>query len=222
MTSNAPFKICIIASICAHLALFCSWPLFRSISRPEIRFQKIELTYFRDGPVEDVVIKDIKPITSVRRDNRLIEAAKKEAVKSSEDKTPEASTPLEAEAYREVKVDLKDELHSEEGYPKEVEAQSRLLREAYYMKVREKIKSTLEKNCKGRLKEGEVYVKFTIKKDGALKDLVLYKSSGRNPRLLEAMAIQSIKEASPFPPFDEEMAEIELLFRQPIQITYHR
>lgn len=215
------FKICIILSTCVHLAVLCPRSFLRLIPKQERPSQRIELTYFRSGPIKDVVVKDIKPITAQKEVKSVRNVAK-----LAEIKTPEVPEPLIVETYTEPKIDLKAEMpegfREEKGNTADASSEdAAILLEGYHLKVREKIKAMLEKNGKRFTREGEVYVKFVISKVGTLKDLVLYKDSGKEMRSLEAIAIKSVKEASPFPAFDAEIEETELSFKIPIRFTLH-
>lgn len=90
--------------------------------------------------------------------------------------------------------------------------------EKYYLDVRNKIKSTVEKNKRGLFKESEIYVRFTLDRTGALKDISLYKAGGSEFAELERLAIKSIKEAAPFQSFDDKIKEDELQFNLPIRV----
>jgi len=222
MSSNTPFKICIILSVFTHLAVICPWPFLRLMSKPEIPFKKIELTYFLEGPVKDVIIKDIKPVTSVREERiKNIKTATRKKADNDLSEALELKIKKNKGASEEITSETSGNFENKKTVATKNNSEDTGIRENYYLKVREKIKSILEKNCRGRMEEGEVYVKFIITKNGTLKDLVLYKNSLKNARFLEAMAIKSIRQASPFPPFDDGINETELLFKQPIQITHH-
>ncbi len=206
MSSNAHFKICIILSTFIHLTLLHSRPFMPFIQRSEMPSQRIELTYFQESPAKDVVIKNIKPIVS--------------------SKTPGASTPLMVETYKKVEIDLKPEestsLQVEEiktVEPMDSASEDGEVLENYYLKVREMIKSALEKNGKQFTKEGEVYIKFVISRNGDLRDLALYKTSTKDISSLEVIAIKGIKDASPFPTFAGEIDKKELPFKIPIRFT---
>ncbi len=219
------FKICIILSTCVHLAVLYPRSFLHLIPKQERPSQRIELTYFRSGPIKDVVVKDIKPIT-VQKEVKPARYPLSNVVKLAEIKTPEVPEPLIVETYTEPKIDLKSEMpegfREEKGNTADGSSEDdAMLLEGYHLKVREKIKGMLEKNGKRFTREGEVYVKFVISKAGTLKDLVLYKDSGKEMHSLEAIAIKSIKEASPFPPFDSEIEETELSFKIPIRFTLH-
>jgi len=219
MLQDAQFKICFILSAFIHLTLLSPWSFMQFTAKPEITFQKVELTYFKMGEVEGMIVKDLKPITSVKKD---VENADAGAIKSKKTELePEKKPPIEQkkEKARVIKPEIiegpkKDAVLDTSDRDIEV-------REKYCHGVREKIKLTLEKNRVGFVKEGELRVRFTVKRTGALKNLSLYKSKGKHYRDLERIALNSVKEAAPFPPFNEKMHEGELVFKLPIRFSTH-
>ncbi|MBL7071303.1 MAG: hypothetical protein ISS26_03920 [Candidatus Omnitrophica bacterium] len=188
-------------------------------SRPEITFRRVELTYFKSGGADEVFVKDIRPVTSVRKEkaNKKASAVRPEGIEIETVKKPAAvvkipeEISIEPEAFKEPPQEWLDPNEAPEG--------SRL-RDDYYLRVREKIKSVLDKNKKGFAGEGELHVRFIVERSGALKNLTLYRRYGRDIRKLGPIALNSIKEAAPFPPFTSEMRESELIFKLPIRFSY--
>ena len=219
MRRDTTFKVCIIISACIHIAILIPWSFFNIISMPEVSFQRIELSYFKDGPVTDVLIKDIKPITSVkgRTDEQNIKTAKLKEVKIGLNEKTKKSSEAAKDTIAKISKDAEPEdLGTIEG-----DVEDGLAYMDYYLRVREKIKSTLEKNGRRFMQEGDIHVRFTITRDGTLKDLMLYKKSGGYVVPLETIAIKSIKDASPFPAFGEDIKEGEIPFDLPIRFTRH-
>ena len=223
MISSAPFKVCIIISACVHIAMLYPWSVLRSVTKPDVRFRKIELTYFRNGSIEEMAAKDVKPAASSRheREKPVAGSSEKEQVKPAE-KTHEAPVPLIAETFHEAKIVLGKDLRGSEGKGGDSEPGRGALLDDYRMKVRELINTSLKKYADSYRQEGEVHVKFIIDRGGEVTDIMLYKSSRRNIRSLAKIAIQGIKEASPFPPFDEQINESEIILSVPIQFTLPR
>ena len=79
----------------------------------------------------------------------------------------------------------------------------------YYRLIREKIRSNTYHNYNTNRK-GEVLVGFLILKDGTLEDIRLNPESIGNKTLRE-IALESIKEAAPFPAFPEELKKYSQL-----------
>lgn len=223
MLRDVPFKVCIIISAFIHTVIIYPWPFFlRLISKPEISFPKIELTYFKEGPIKDALVKEIEPITSVKR------GTGKKNLKMANLKDLEINLKDTSESEIEQKIDtlkesasriFKNNNRNEKAVTDETASTDGAIHDNYFLKVRDKIKSILEKNAKSFMREGDVYVRFIINRDGVLKNLTLYKSTGKDVRPLETIAIESIKQASPFPPFDVKMKEAELPFNLPIRFT---
>lgn len=193
------------------------------MSKPEISFQRIELTYFKEGLVKDVPIKDIKPITSVKEKSKKIDIKTAKLEKIEIELRQSQKIPIEKIDIIKNRAPLisEDERGAKSDTPEKL-AKATLVREDYCLKVREEIKSMLEKNGRHFIREGNVYVRFIINRDGTLKDLVLYKKTARGMQPLERIVIKSIKEASPFLPFDDSIKEAELPFDLPIRFTLHR
>lgn len=221
MWRDAPFKICLILSTFIHLTFLYPWSFLEVTPSAKITFQKLELTYFKVGETEDVLVKDIKPITSIKEKSEKEDTKTKRLEKIKIDLKRDAESKIEEEKTKEEKPEIA-KVPQRETDAKESDSEDETLRDSYYLEVREKIKAALEKNGRRFMKEGDVYVRFIVKRDGTLKDLILYKKSGKNMRVLEEIAIKSIKEASPFPAFDESMKEAELPFDLPIRFSLHR
>jgi hypothetical protein len=91
--------------------------------------------------------------------------------------------------------------------------------EKYYIEVREKIRAVIEKNKRGPLPESEIYVKFIVERSGALKNVFLYKNGPIDADGLTSLAVESIKEAAPFPSFADSIKEDELQFNLPVRVV---
>jgi TonB family protein len=223
MWQDIPFKMCIILSAFIHIAILCPWPFCRLIPKQEISFRKIELAYFRTGHIKDVLIKDTSAATSIDKEDGKENAKTIELEKIKIDL--EENSELKVDQKRDVAKDAVSETYKTSQNEKidnlNTASGDRITHENYCLRVREKIKSILEKNARHFMREGNIYVKFIIKKDGTLKNLTLCKSSHKNIRPLEEIAIESIKEASPFPSFHDGMKEEELPFNLPIRFTLH-
>jgi len=222
MTLERPFKICIIISACAHLALMYPWPHIRLIRDPEISFKKIELAYWRDDPSDKVFIKELEPITSVGKPDKS--GAGEDALEEDSASDGSAHNSDTAEAKSEPAENGPGEGVTAREVKKAESAERRVKDAAalngYYFKIRERIKSVLEKNRGAFMGEGEIYVRFTVRKNGALRDVAVYKNSAKETSHLEAVVIKSIKEAAPFPPFSEGIDKNELVFKLPVRSTF--
>ena len=68
--------------------------------------------------------------------------------------------------------------------------------------------------------EGVVLITFTVLNNGEIEALKVKKSSGH--RILDEEALSFVKEASPFPPFPQEISRNEIVIRLPIRFTLQR
>ena len=223
MWQDISFKVCIILSTCIHIAVLYPRPLLRLMSKPEITFKRIELTYLKEGGIKEVLVKSSEPITSIRQKSEKtdIETTKLEKVEIVLKQSPKAKI----EKIKEEKEDILPEI-PEDSERKKTDTVKTVsgdtgIREDYCLRVREKIKSALEKNRRHFTKDGEIHVRFAITRDGILKNLTVDKRTDKNIRQLVTIALESIKKASPFPPFSDKMDENELLFKLPIRFTCH-
>ncbi len=218
MLSDRTFKISLFISVCIHIALLYPWSLWLRSDRQEISFSKIELTYLKEGQIRAVMVREIRPITSLSQ-NRKGPSGK---APKTETLTIEADVPSIKKEEKDIAPKQKASSvvtqKTEDAALREgIEYEDALT--AYCLTVRQKIQENLERNGKGFTKKGDVYVRIVINNDGSMKDISLYKTSGRNIRHLERIAIRAIKESFPFPPFDAKVSRQELALKIPIRFT---
>jgi TonB family protein len=77
--------------------------------------------------------------------------------------------------------------------------------------VREKIKRALYQNY-NRMEEGQIYLSFVLSSDGYLKDVRLLEEKSSVSSYLRSIALESIKDASPFPSFPKGLDYDQLTF----------
>lgn len=82
---------------------------------------------------------------------------------------------------------------------------------SYYQIVREKIRRAAYHNYT-RTETGEVNLSFVISKDGFLKDMRLLEEKSSPDPYLRDTALQSIRDASPFPAFPKDLDYPQLSF----------
>ncbi|MDD5679899.1 MAG: TonB C-terminal domain-containing protein [Candidatus Omnitrophica bacterium] len=231
MYTDSIFKICLIVSVSAHLCLVLPWPFLSFLLKPDMPSQKIETVYFNENKIAHAAIIDIKP-------QSMPKPSVSSEIKSGSDSAAKASgshdTPKPVLTKKEEQKPIQEVSVKKEEIPKstarrteekrnEVEiidlgTQKGIAYEKYFLDVREKIRSIIEKNKRTFLKESEVCVRFILDRNGMLRDLYLYKSSGTDAGSLERLAVKSIKEAAPFPPFTGKIKEGELQFNLPIRV----
>ncbi|MDP3790071.1 MAG: TonB C-terminal domain-containing protein [Candidatus Omnitrophota bacterium] len=223
MYTGSIFRICIIVSISAHLAFFAPWPFVHFQSRPKVPFQKLELTYLnRNKTPEKPAVKITAPIVpklsalpeikppaaNIIKPDSGQDAAKNPLVKK-EESVPPKETPAKADEAMRVSVGQAEEKEAAD-VAIDIGHRKGAAYEKYYLDIREKIRSTVEKNTKRILRESEVSIRFIIDRGGALKKIYVFKRSGPDAAIWEEIVIQNIKKVAPFPPFTEKIKEAEL------------
>lgn len=82
---------------------------------------------------------------------------------------------------------------------------------SYYQLVREKIRRVAYQSYT-RTEVGEVYLSFIISSDGSLRGIRLAEDKSSRSTYLKAVALRSVKDASPFPDFPKDLDYPELSF----------
>ena len=82
---------------------------------------------------------------------------------------------------------------------------------SYYQLVREKIRRAAYQNYT-HTETGEIYLTFLISNTGILKDVRLIEEKSAPNFYLRDIALRSIKDAAPFPPFPKELDYPQLSF----------
>lgn len=82
---------------------------------------------------------------------------------------------------------------------------------SYYQIVREKIRRAAYQNYT-HSEVGKVYLSFIISNDGYLKEIRLVEEKSSTSPYLREIALQSIKDASPYPTFPKELDYLQLSF----------
>lgn len=82
---------------------------------------------------------------------------------------------------------------------------------SYYQIIREKIKRAAYQNYTGQ-EIGEVSASFIVSRDGTLRELQLAEEKSSSSDYLRGTALRSIRDASPFPNFPEELNFPQLSF----------
>ena len=232
MYTDSLFRICLIASVSIHLCLISPWSLPNLLPKREIPLsRKIEMTYLKENKIVPAPAKDIKlqagrgiPIhPEIKNGDGLLDkpagqfkAPEPVSVKAEELKSIKDSIVKKEENVRIAAEQTKENRNKVEII--DIGTRKGTVYEKYYFDVRERIRSVIEKNKQDILKESEVCIRFIVDRNGNLKDIYLYKSNGPDADSLERLAVKSIREAAPFPPFTSKINEGELQFNLPIKV----
>ena len=84
----------------------------------------------------------------------------------------------------------------------------------YYRLVREKIRYYADKNYlkEGSASQGEVFLSFTVTSKGELLHIMIMDNRSAKDLLLRDIAINSVRDASPFPSFPQGMNQYQITF----------
>ncbi len=75
---------------------------------------------------------------------------------------------------------------------------------SYYQVIREQIRRYAYFNYK-KMAEGEVYLTFTLQSDGAVEQVMINKDKSSADEYLQAIALDSVQQAAPYPAFPEKL-----------------
>ncbi len=198
---NASFKNAIFASLVIHLFIFT--PLERMEPAHNITNKTIVVDY--------VVIKEIeKP---------------KEVSESNIKETPRVELSQKVEIKPVVKYDEADEKAEATKLSEDEAKHASSIRSGkdyinYYQLIREKIRRRLKTNYRDYHSEGEVYLIFSLSADGALLNYKIESTRSTSDKILIDMAVLSLEQASPFPPFPKEISLPEMSFN--VEISFKK
>ena len=130
----------------------------------------------------------------------------------SQDKIQERIIQNLPQKYDLEKKDLQQVVEKGEQYLSEEELKAFEEYIQYYELIRESIKKYVSKNYTRFREEGIIEVAFTLNKNGILKNLAVDTSKSIKSPRLKTIALKSMKEASPFPPFPDSLEKKELAF----------
>jgi len=95
---------------------------------------------------------------------------------------------------------------------------------SYYRSVREKIRYYADKNYikEGSASQGEVFLSFVVTSGGELLHIMIIDARSAEDLLLRNLAINSIRDASPFPAFPEGMTQHQITFNVVISFELNK
>lgn len=181
-----PFRIAIAASVLIHSVLFV--PLYKTftVTKGNEAAQAVVVDYVNAG-----------------------EAAQGEQfVKMGRSKNAISGIPSQAKAGapKAIKIEARELIREQAG----LRASQGYIN--YYQHIRESIRQSLKSHYKNISAKGEVALIFILTSDGALAAIDVDEAkSVRDPSLVR-IAIESVKESAPFPPFPKELSVPKISF----------
>ena len=221
MDSNKIFQIALVISLVVHGAIFLRSPNFglkqKALQKQE---EQIEVQYLK--PFKKI---DLPDQSLAKRNERLLKLPENVSLKKNQ--LPPSLTKKD-KIFESSKADLsiKDAFTKPSFIKPEVIAvktkitlspQQALDKNqspsylAHSQIVREKIKRALYQNY-NRMEEGQVFITFVLTRQGRLKNVRLIDKKSSSNSYLRKIALESVKDASPFPGFPEELDYKQLSF----------
>jgi TonB family protein len=199
--TNHLFTKCLCVSAAAHALIFIALPhrmlTFAATQTP------IEVTYIQSfGPQEKArdISSEPPPQDAARIQKNAFENRKtfmqdflKAEIFRSENKR-EAADPAPVKKKSVQMPDIPGQVFQSQEY------------KDYYQIVREEIRRQAYRNYK-RLQIGKVLLNFTLSAAGELKEVRIDENSSTNDEYLRAIALESVKESSPFPEFPRKLRD---------------
>lgn len=192
------FARALLVSFLGHLLLFLPWPGIKNRLSSN-KFSEIEINYFEIRPkIEEIKIIKTTPPEEKKtelKEGKIIEEEKVVQLVKREEKVSPQITKEEEWVKRDFSNLSKEPVFLD-----------------YYRAIREKIKNSANRNKPLFFKPGEVCVFFVLDNKGNLKRLKIIDSKTTEDPLLREIALKSIEEASPFPPFPKELKREQIAF----------
>jgi len=210
MSENRAFKFALLASILFHSVFFLTVPEMPFM--PTRRsLEKIKITYYKikeEPEKKKISSRKKKPIV-----RKLPKVTKEQVLKPPKD-LAKKSRKAKREKRTTVALEKVKEKKFETVVKEEKDKRKKATYINYYRAVRERIRKHADRNYpKNRdLGEGEVFLNFIVSSSGELLQVrVVNRKSVKNPELRE-IAIDSVRDASPFPPFPKGMSQYRITF----------
>ncbi len=216
MLSDKSFRAALIISFMAHSMLFYQ-PISSKIIPAKKPLNQLEVTYYssknlpKPTPIETKEHKIIMVKVDKLKTDIL---SRKEAIKKGKD-------PFKNEVVIKPQPSREDVfIQNVASVSQETALNKEPLYIGYYQIVREKIRQAATHNYERHSDTGEIHVFFMLNSEGLLKNLSVNKENSSGIKFLQDVALKSIKDASPFPRFPEELNRDQLSFN--VIISFER
>ncbi|MBU1007286.1 MAG: TonB family protein [Candidatus Omnitrophica bacterium] len=211
MAENKIFQFALLVSILLHFVIFIGLPRMPFMPSPR-SLQTVKITYYdiREEPKKKMSAKKTEPIVK-----KLPDVTKKEILE------PPKTAEKKAENLKPRPVPRKTasiEDAKEKTFAKVIEEERDISKKAtyisYYKAVRERIREWADENYpkNKRLAQGEVFLSFIVASSGELLQVRVVDEKSSSIPFLRNIAINSIRDASPFPAFPEGMSQYQITF----------
>ena len=218
------FAIMLGLSLLGHASIFAFSPSGLNAGRFLLPKEKeaadVEITYFQIR--ETPQIKEVPQWVTIPQKTNSEEKVSVESTTENKIEVPAEATlgtsqtvkvALPKEAPAEEKKEGQGQTLEEETLTKEMTSRLRdPVFMTYYQGIREKIRKAAKRRYQNRLAQGDVSVGFTLFSNGRVKEVRVLKENPQTASLLRSLAIQSLLDASPFPPFPDPLRHDQISF----------
>jgi outer membrane biosynthesis protein TonB len=188
------FRNSVFISIAIHLLIF--FPLLNSINENPRNRDRILVDY--------IILKEAKAAAEKRvAETRPAVTPKVEMKAKAEPRPAPSAAPAKKQAAERV---------SQEIAKKQARIKSTKDYINYYDLIREKIRQRLKDHYSRQYREGEVRLVFVLRSDGTLTSEEADSAYSTQDASLIDIALKSLKEASPLPPFPKALDLPEMSF----------
>jgi len=220
MLTYRPFQVSLFVSILLHSVFFLSLPHIQ-FSPAKKDTTQMKVTYYKikeRKAIKRTIRSKVEPIVK-----KLPEIKKEEILKP-----PKVSAEKLEKTQKKVRQAADFKKVPEKKFEKVVEEERDEAKKAtyigYYRAIREKIKLFADGNYSKnrRLGEGEIFLSFSVASSGELLQVKVVDEKSFGSQALRNIAINSIRDATPFPPFPKGMREYRITFNVIIAFELNR
>lgn len=218
MAENKIFQFALLSSILAHFLFFIGMPQLSFFPSKRV-WDSIKISYYKiKEPVSYEAKRALpKKLIGIKPESiagKLPEIKKEEILKKAEQKEAEKKAEPQpavdgTQAVKEVKEKKFEAVVGEEKDKGKKEAYI-----GYYRAVREKIKQCADSNYPkdDGVGGGEVFLSFAVASNGELLQVKVVEARSVDNKLLKGIAINSVRDASPYPRFPDGMSQYQITF----------
>ncbi len=220
MTDNKTLQLALLISILAHAVFFLGIPNMPFL--PSKRsLETLKITYYKIKEMPEKKVAARKRAEPIAR--KLPEIKKEDMLKPVKPAGRKRSN-ARTEARRIVPGKKAEEKKFETVIKEEADEAKRATYISYYRAVRERIRQQADRNYPRRrgLGQGEVFLSFVVASSGELLQVGVVNERSTSTTVLRKIAIDSIRDSSPFPPFPKGMSQYQITFNVIIAFELNR
>lgn len=201
---NRRDKVSLGVSIIFHFMIFSGIPDFKIKDKPDVKLRELKMLPESLNKTPRDYSGTLDKGGFNKPPSYVEEIARKTIIKGDEGYLlKKQNTLLSSKEIVFTEINRDKEIEKTPGYA------------VYYRFIREKIKNNAYSNYNSSSR-GVIYLSFIVARDGSLDSLELIRSTD-SPQELTDIALRSVKDAAPFPPFPAELDYPKLQF----QVSIH-